>query len=310
MHARTQPHARPLRLGSAEVYTGTCSWTRGFEQWYPPHLRTTSAGRLAYYASRFPAVEIDSTYYALPRPGQTDLLARRTPQGFLFGVKAFGPLTGHPTDPARLPEPARLALPPELRSAERLWPRDLPRETLEVCWDIFRACLAGFEAHGKLGYVLFQFPRWTSFSQGVLRYLEEVRNRLTSQPVAVEWRHRSWWEGPARERMASALRELRMACVVADCPPVEWAPPPEAEVTASWSVIRLHGRNVAGWQRGAGVDAAYDYLYSEEELQEWAARARSLADRVERLFVMFNNCTRGQAAVNAARLVSLFAQHR
>jgi hypothetical protein len=55
MHARTQPQARPLRLGSAEVYTGTCSWTRGFEQWYPPHLRTTGAGRLAYYASRFPA---------------------------------------------------------------------------------------------------------------------------------------------------------------------------------------------------------------------------------------------------------------
>jgi uncharacterized protein YecE (DUF72 family) len=204
MHARTQPQARPLRLGSAEVYTGTCSWTRGFEQWYPSHLRTTSAGRLAYYASRFPAVEVDSTYYALPRPDQAVLLSRRTPQGFLFGVKAFGPLTGHPADPARLPEPARLALPPELRSAERLWPRDLPREALEVCWDIFRACLTGFEAHGKLGYVLFQFPRWTGFSQGVLRYLEEVRNRLTSQPVAVEWRHRSWWEGPARERMTSA----------------------------------------------------------------------------------------------------------
>jgi len=78
--------------------------------------------------------------------------------------------------------------------------------------DLFRACLAGFEAHGKLGY---------GFSQGVLRYLEEVRNRLTSQPVAVEWRHKSWWEGHARERMASALRELRMTCVVADCPPVE-----------------------------------------------------------------------------------------
>jgi hypothetical protein len=151
MHARTQPQARPVRLGSAEVYTGTCSWTRGFEQWYPPHLRTTSAGRLAYYASHFPVVEVDSTYYALPRPGQTDLLARRTPQGFLFGVKAFGPLTGHPADPARLPDPARLALPQELRSAKSLWPRDLPRETLEVCWDLFRACLAGFEAHGKLG---------------------------------------------------------------------------------------------------------------------------------------------------------------
>jgi len=84
MHARTHSQARPLRLGSAEVYTGTCSWTRGFEQWYPPHLRTSSAGRLAYYASHFPAVEVDSTYYALPRPDQTVLLARRTPQGWTY----------------------------------------------------------------------------------------------------------------------------------------------------------------------------------------------------------------------------------
>jgi hypothetical protein len=41
MHARAHSQARPLRLASAEVYTGTCSWTKGFEQWYPPHLRTS-----------------------------------------------------------------------------------------------------------------------------------------------------------------------------------------------------------------------------------------------------------------------------
>ncbi len=77
MHARTQATAHPLRLEGAEVYTGACSWTRGFKQWYPPRLRTSSAGRLAYYSSRFPAVEIDSTDYALPRPDQASLLTRR-----------------------------------------------------------------------------------------------------------------------------------------------------------------------------------------------------------------------------------------
>ncbi len=79
-------------------------------------------------------------------------------------------------------------------------------------------------------------------------------------------------------------------------------------MTAPWTVIRLHGRNVAGWQKGAGVEAADDYLYSEEELREWAERVHSLAGGVERFFVMFNNCTRGQAAVNAARMVHLFTQ--
>jgi uncharacterized protein YecE (DUF72 family) len=71
-------------------------------------------------------------------------------------------------------------------------------------------------------------------------------------------------------------------------------------------VIRLHSRNAAGWQKGAGVEDAYDYLYSEGEPREWVGRARDLAGRVERLFVMFNNCTRGQAAVNAVTMLDLF----
>jgi uncharacterized protein YecE (DUF72 family) len=178
---------------------------------------------------------------------------------------------------------------------------------VRTCWDLFRACLAGFEAHGKLGYVLFQFPRWTGFSQGVLRYLEEVRNRLTDQPVAVEWRHRSWWEGPARERMASALRELRMACVVADCPPVEWAPPPEAEVRflVGDPPARPERGRVAAGSRGRRRLRLPVLRGGAAGVGRESPQPRR---RVERLFVMFNNCTRGQAAVNAARMVSLFPQ--
>jgi uncharacterized protein YecE (DUF72 family) len=115
----------------------------------------------------------------------------------------------------------------------------------------------------------------------------------------------SWVQGAARREMARALQELRMAYVVPDCPPVDWAPPQVVESTAPWSVVRLHGRNAAGWERGAGLEAAYDYLYTEEELRKWAGRARSIAAGVDRLFLMFNNCTRGQAAVNAARMVQL-----
>lgn len=125
--------------------------------------------------------------------------------------------------------------------------------------------------------------------------------------MAVEWRHRSWLEGAARRQTLSALRSLDMAHVVADCPPVDWAPRPAPEVTTSWSVIRLHGRDAVGWQRGAGVEAPYDFLYSEDELREWAGQARGIAAQVDRLSLMFNNCTRGQAAVNASRMVDLLA---
>ncbi len=142
----------------------------------------------------------------------------------------------------------------------------------------------------------------------MLRYLEEVRRRMGGWSVAVAWRHRSWVDGQNRLEMARVLRELGIAYLVADCPRVEWAPPPEVEVTADWSVVRLHGRNEAGWaERGAGVEAAYDYLYSEEELREWVPVVRRIAQETERLFVMFNNCTRGQAVVNAGQMMLLLS---
>jgi uncharacterized protein YecE (DUF72 family) len=250
-------------------------------------------------------VEIDATYYALLPPEHALLLAQRTPPGFLFGVKAFALFTGHPADAARLPRSVRSLLPADLAAARRLTARDLPEDAASACWELFEAFLKPLEAHGRLGHVLFQFPRWTAYSPGVLRYLEHVRCRLENRPVAAEWRHRSWVQGAARREMARALQDLQMAYVVPDCPPVDWAPPPVVEITAPWSVVRLHGRNAAGWERGAGLEAAYDYLYTEEELREWAGRARSIAAGVDRLFLMFNNCTRGQAAVNAARMVQL-----
>jgi len=300
-----------LRLGRAEVYVGTCSWADPHfvreGAFYPRGVRSKPDLRLRYYATVFPAVEVDATYYALLPADYARRYAAWTPEGFRFGVKAFGLLTGHGADPKRLPPHIQAFLPEEAVRKARITHEEIPGEVETLCWEAFlEFCRTLWEA-GRLGYVLFQFPRWTAYSRGVLRYLEHVRERLQDHPVAVEWRHRSWVEGAVRWEMARALRELGMACVVADCPPLDWAPPLTVEITAPWSVARLHGRNAAGWQPGAGVEAAYDYLYSEEELHEWAGRARGIAARVDRLFVMFNNCTRGQAAVNAARMVDLLA---
>jgi uncharacterized protein YecE (DUF72 family) len=138
MHGR-DPSAKPalavpVHTGRGAVYTGTCSWTRGFEGWYPPRLRASSAGRLAYYARRFPAVEIDATYYALLPPEHALLLAQRTPPGFLFGVKAFALFTGHPADTDRLPQFVRSLLPADLAAARRLTARDLPEDAASSCW--------------------------------------------------------------------------------------------------------------------------------------------------------------------------------
>ncbi|MER6633758.1 DUF72 domain-containing protein, partial [Streptomyces sp. NPDC000987] len=82
-----------------EILVGTCSWTDrtpAGSGWYPAGRRDAE-GRLRYYAERFPVVEVDSAYYALPTARNSRLWAERTPEGFVFDVKAFSLLTGHPT---------------------------------------------------------------------------------------------------------------------------------------------------------------------------------------------------------------------
>ena len=94
---------------------GTCSWADEglLSAWYPRGV-STAEKRLRYYAERFDVVEVDSPYYALPDPAVTERWARRTPDGFIFHVKASAAMTWHegePTDAAfrRVPRRARAA---------------------------------------------------------------------------------------------------------------------------------------------------------------------------------------------------------
>src|SRR5437879_13437017 len=110
MPARRPPE-RPTQLGPAieigrgRVLVGTCSWTDrtlvNETDWYP-RRSMTAAERLAFYASRFPIAEADSTYYFPPTPDLASSWAERTPAGFTMDVKAYSLLTGHPPFPPYL----------------------------------------------------------------------------------------------------------------------------------------------------------------------------------------------------------------
>jgi uncharacterized protein YecE (DUF72 family) len=82
----------------------------------------------------------------------------------------------------------------------------------------------------------------------------------------------------------------------------QYMPPPDVELTTDWSVVRFHGRNPALVARRARTDDAYDYLYSGDELDEWAGTTRRVAERVGTMYLMFNNHARGQAAQNGQEL--------
>ena len=96
-----------------KILVGTASWTDksliDSGKFYPKDA-TSAEERLRYYASEFPMVEVDSSYYAIPAPQTAQLWAERTPRDFTFNVKAFRALTGHPFQAKVLPKELQLAL--------------------------------------------------------------------------------------------------------------------------------------------------------------------------------------------------------
>ena len=82
---------------AGRILVGSCSWadkTLTDSGWYPPAVKSPE-GRLRFYASQFPIVEVDSTYYAIPDRRNAEAWITRTPPGFTFDVKAYAMFTGH-----------------------------------------------------------------------------------------------------------------------------------------------------------------------------------------------------------------------
>ncbi|NYV76047.1 DUF72 domain-containing protein [Streptomyces sp. UH6] len=270
-----------------DILVGTCSWTDKAlvgSGWYPVGRRDAE-GRLRYYAERFPVVEVDSSYYALPGERNSRLWAERTPDGFVFDVKAFSLLTGHPTRAAVMPH----GLPADARDPG----------VLDEVWALFTQGVAPLRQAGRLGGVLFQFPPWFRPGARAEAFLEDSARRTEGWPLAVEFRHPAWWREERAEATRALLARYGMAAVAVDMTQeLPSSIPPVTPVTSPrLAVVRFHGRSAA-WGTGSKEDR-FRHGYGEAELVGWLPRLRALAERVERVHVLFNNCC-GDAAVRAA----------
>ena len=107
---------------------------------YPPDV-TSAEARLQFYASRFPVVEADTTYYGLLSRHVAQLWVERTPANFRFDVKSFSLFTHHPTKPQAWPKGIREAIPEDLRQ-KNLYADKLPAEIVDEAWAAFRAGVA------------------------------------------------------------------------------------------------------------------------------------------------------------------------
>jgi uncharacterized protein YecE (DUF72 family) len=283
------------------IRVGTASWTDRTllaSGWYPADAKTAEQ-RLAYYASRFPMVEVDSTYYSPPAESTAALWAQRTPPGFLFNIKAFSLLTGHPTRVAALYKDLR----PETEKVN-IYPGDLDGKAYEQVWERFLSALKPLADAGKLGALLFQFPPWFTIRFSNKQYLLEVAQRCAPYRVAVELRNKTWFDGENQRETLDFLSSHDLPFVCVDMPQGHTSSvPPVVAATADLAVVRFHGHSDK-WS-SKNIYDRFGYRYSEAELAEWAPRLRDLARQASDTHVLMNNCYSDYAQTNAQDLIDL-----
>lgn len=265
------------------IYIGLTGWG-DHDSLYPSKL--SAKEKLQHYAAHFPTVEVDSYFYAIQPKQNVEKWVRETPASFRFVVKAYQGMTGHE------------------RGA-------IPYENKDEMFAAFLASIAPFMEAGKLAMVLFQFPPWFDCRKEHVAYLRWCRERMGEVPVALEFRHRSWFSPPFYEKTLQFMRDEQWIHTICDEPQAGEGSIPTVlcPTDRDKTLIRLHGRNVYGWNKATSGEnwraVRYLYRYNEQELREWVANIRKLETQTTDLYVLFNNNSGGDAADNAKQLMQL-----
>lgn len=293
------------------IRVGTASWTDPEfirAGWYPDEVKNDAEGRLRYYARHFPMVEVNATFYALPRAGTVQAWADRTPDDFRFHVKAHQVISGHASDPARLPPPLR-ELPFQADRRGRI--RRPSRELRDAVTDALVEAVAPLGP--KLGAILLQLPPHVAAGADAREEIARIIERIHPLRTAVEFRNASWADPGEREAAVEMLAVHGAAWVCVDAPRIDApsAMPPIVEVTCpELAYLRLHGRNAATWQGSRTVAERFDWQYSDEELGEWLDPVLDMAGRAQEVAVVFNNNHGDFALRSAARFGEMVRQSR
>ena len=264
---------------AAEILVGTCNWA-DHKPFYPTELErgTRQREKLTYYARFFPLVEIDTSFYGIPKPPVVESWVARTPPGFQFNIKAYRSLTRHER---------------EGDGRERRPTHDEERD--------FAAALLPLRESGKLRAVHYQFPPWFTNQPRNRDVLVEARERHPGDIIAIEFRHRSWF-GPRWPETVDILRELDAVFVAVDAPQVgSGTAPPILEVTSPrLCIVRFHGRNVGTWYKRTETSGErFDYLYRPAELDRWISAMREVSSGGTPVHALLNNNRANYAVVNA-----------
>ena len=293
----------------SRILIGSASWTDKTliecGRFYPKGCNSAEA-RLRHYATQFPLVEVDSSYYGMPSPANAQLWAERTPEDFTFNVKSFRLFTGHQTSPIVLHKDIQQALGPD--APRTLYYKDTPSEIADELWRRFSEALEPLRQAGKLGAVHFQFAPWLLRNREGMAHVEHCVEKMEGHLLSVEFRNKSWFDGENAQRTLAFERALGVVHTIVDGPqgfpnsvPDIW------EAThPRLALLRLHGRNHETWNIKSNASSSrFNYWYSKEEMAALVPQVRQVASLADSLHVVFNTNYQDQGQVNAKLLMDL-----
>jgi len=266
----------------------------GEDRFYPASLEHNRRDWLTYYASQFPLVELNFTYYGTTSPQQLEQMVKRVePKRRLALLE--GDFAPHPDFGFVIKTYATLT-----HEIGDNWRAQAAK---------FKADTAPLSESGRLLGVLAQFPSRFRLAAQSLDYVKALAEQLEPLPVVAEFRHSGWFA----DEPVNALTAAGVVTVGVDAPEESRLPRSlEGELDAGaglpFTYFRLHGRREGSWWAG---DAAsrYEYRYSAGQLEAFCKRlATSMAPRT---LVLFNNHRHADAVKNARQLDKLlneFAQ--
>lgn len=226
---------------------------------------------LEYYARHFSVLEINSTYYGIPKAQVFENMAQRVPEGFGFYVKVHQEVTHKREEPI-----------PSLK--------------------LLHEAVSPLRERGMLRGFLAQFPYSFKKNPPATEYLVRLADwHLNRERLYIEFRHTSWYKPVVYQSLANH----QLGFVNVDLPELPKLPPPTSEVTCGDGYIRFHGRNAEAWW-GSDGGKRYDYDYSAAELNNWLPKLEEMAKKSGRIVIFMNNCFLGQAAKNAKMLMDMF----
>ncbi|WP_257349540.1 DUF72 domain-containing protein [Pseudalkalibacillus decolorationis] len=250
---------------------------------YPADIRPSE--KLQTYSSFFPTVEIDSSFYAVQPVKNYEKWVRETPGRFSFVVKAYQGMTGHSRG-------------------------EIPFSSEEEMFRLYKESIKPLQDAKKLKMILFQYPPWFDCKRENVEHLRKTRERMMDFPVALEFRHQSWFHPDFREKTLSFMEKENWIHSICDEPQAGSGSVPTVLVPThpDQTLIRFHGRNTHGWQKKGNPnwrDVRYLYRYSHDELVEWKEKLQQLNQPGHEVTVLFNNNSGGDAADNARQMVEL-----